>query len=162
MTNTGTCAQAQGHSTSWAAKNRKLQMTGVGCHFLLQGIFPIQGSNPGLPHCRQMLYRLSHQGSHNDHTGLAKYYEYNTEVGKGEINPSILAQKRFLKRITEWEKNKLQSITTRSILCLRYIYTYSAPITMKKKWQIFINPYLPQIIYKNILLMYYLSCDFKL
>ena len=27
---------------------------------ILQGIFPTQGSNPGLPHCRQMLYRLSH------------------------------------------------------------------------------------------------------
>ena len=37
--------------------------TGVGCHFLLQGIFPTQGSNPGLPHCRQMLSRLSQQGS---------------------------------------------------------------------------------------------------
>ena len=36
--------------------------TGVGCHFLLQRIFPTQGSNPGLPHCRQMLYRLCHQG----------------------------------------------------------------------------------------------------
>ena len=36
--------------------------TGVGCHFLLQGIFPTQGSNPGLLHCRQMLYHLSHQG----------------------------------------------------------------------------------------------------
>ena len=35
----------------------------MGCHFLLQGIFPTQGSNPGLPHCRQMLYHLSHQGS---------------------------------------------------------------------------------------------------
>ena len=33
------------------------------CHFLLQGIFPTQGSNPGLPHRRQTLYRLSHQGS---------------------------------------------------------------------------------------------------
>ena len=37
--------------------------TGVGCHFLFQGIFPTQGSNPGLPHCRQTLYHLSHQGS---------------------------------------------------------------------------------------------------
>ena len=37
--------------------------TGVGCHALLQGIFPTQGSNPGLPHCRQILYRLSYQGS---------------------------------------------------------------------------------------------------
>ena len=37
--------------------------TGVDCHFLLQGIFPTKGSNPGLPHCREMLYHLSHQGS---------------------------------------------------------------------------------------------------
>ena len=37
--------------------------TAVGCHFLLQGIFLTQGSNPGLLHCRQMLYHLSHQGS---------------------------------------------------------------------------------------------------
>ena len=36
--------------------------TGVGCHFLLQEIFLIQGLNSGLPHCRQTLYRLSHQG----------------------------------------------------------------------------------------------------
>ena len=35
--------------------------TGVGCHFLFQGIFPTQRSNPGLPHCRQTLYHLSHQ-----------------------------------------------------------------------------------------------------
>ena len=37
--------------------------TGVGCHFLLQRIFPTQGSNSGLPHCRQMLYCLSYQGT---------------------------------------------------------------------------------------------------
>ena len=37
--------------------------TGVGCHFLLQEIFPTQGSNPGLPHSRQTLKPLSHQGS---------------------------------------------------------------------------------------------------
>ena len=37
--------------------------TGAGCHFLLQGIFPTQVSNLGLPLYRQMLYRLSHQGS---------------------------------------------------------------------------------------------------
>ena len=37
--------------------------TGVGCHALLQGNFPTQGSNLGLPHCRQILFHLSHQGS---------------------------------------------------------------------------------------------------
>ena len=40
--------------------------TGVECYFLLQGIFPTPGSNPGLPHCRQTLYCLSHQGSPKD------------------------------------------------------------------------------------------------
>ena len=37
--------------------------SGVGCYFLLQEIFPTQGLNPDLPHCRQALYRLSHQES---------------------------------------------------------------------------------------------------
>ena len=37
--------------------------TGVGCYSLLQGIFPTQGLNPGLLHCRQILYCLSHWGS---------------------------------------------------------------------------------------------------
>ena len=39
------------------------QNTGVGSCSLLQGIFPNQGSNPGLPHCRQIVYQLNHQGS---------------------------------------------------------------------------------------------------
>ena len=39
------------------------QNTGVGSLSLLQGIFPTQGLNPGLPHCRQILHCLSHQGS---------------------------------------------------------------------------------------------------
>ena len=36
---------------------------GVGSSFLLQGIFPTQGLNPGFLHHRQILYHLSHQGS---------------------------------------------------------------------------------------------------
>ena len=40
-----------------------LQNTGVGSLSLLQGIFPTQGLNPGLPHCRQILYQLSHKRS---------------------------------------------------------------------------------------------------
>ena len=37
------------------------QNTGVGSFSLFQGIFPMQGSNPGLPHCRRILYQLSHK-----------------------------------------------------------------------------------------------------
>ena len=39
------------------------QNAGVGSLSLLQGIFPTQGSNPGLPHCRQILNQLSHKGN---------------------------------------------------------------------------------------------------
>ena len=47
-------------STTWEAP---LWTTGVGCHALLQGIFPTQESNPGLLHGRQILFQLSYQGS---------------------------------------------------------------------------------------------------
>ena len=41
----------------------KPKNTGVGSLSLLQGIFPTQGLNPGLPQCSQILYQLSHKGS---------------------------------------------------------------------------------------------------
>ena len=52
--------QPHGLHSQW---NSPGQNTGVGSHSFLQGIFPTQGSNPGLPHCRWILYQLSHQGS---------------------------------------------------------------------------------------------------
>ena len=45
---------------AWDSPGKNARM---GCHFLLQEIFPTQGLNPGPLHCRQMLYHLSHQGS---------------------------------------------------------------------------------------------------
>ena len=39
------------------------QNTGAGSLSLLQGVFPTQGSNPGLPHCRWIIYQLSHRES---------------------------------------------------------------------------------------------------
>ena len=56
-------------SNSWrphglySPRNSLDQNTGVGSLFLLQGIFPTQGSNPSLQYCRQILYQLSHKGS---------------------------------------------------------------------------------------------------
>ena len=47
----------------YSPQNSPGQNTGVGSLSLLQGIFPPQGSNPGLPHCRWILYQLSHRGS---------------------------------------------------------------------------------------------------
>ena len=52
--------QPDGLYSPW---NSPGQNTGVDSLSLLQGIFPTQESNPGLPHCRRILYQLSHQGS---------------------------------------------------------------------------------------------------
>ena len=43
--------------------NSLAQNTGVGSLSLFQGIFPNLGSNPGLPHCGQILYQFSHRDS---------------------------------------------------------------------------------------------------
>ena len=52
--------QPRGLYSPW---NSLSQNNGVGSLSLLQGIFPTQGWNSGLPNCRQILYQLSHQGS---------------------------------------------------------------------------------------------------
>ena len=64
------CSSCESHSvmfTLWDPRDYPVQYspgqnTGIGSCCLLQGIFPAQGSNPGLPHCRRILYHLSHQG----------------------------------------------------------------------------------------------------
>ena len=52
--------QPHGLYSPW---NSPGQNTGVGSLSLLQGISPTQGLNPGFPHCRRILYQLSHKGS---------------------------------------------------------------------------------------------------
>ena len=52
--------QPHGLDSPW---NSPSQNIGVGSLSLLQRIFPTQGSNPGLPHCRQILYQLTHKGN---------------------------------------------------------------------------------------------------
>ena len=63
--------------------------TGVGCHALLQGIFPTQGSNPGLPHCRWILYHLSHQGSSNRAKGLVNPNKNHSSLKKNKSELTI-------------------------------------------------------------------------
>ena len=62
------CLQPHGQ---YSPRNSPGQNTGMGSLSLLQGIFPTQGSNPGLPHCRQILYQLSHKGSPRILEGVA-------------------------------------------------------------------------------------------
>jgi len=57
-------------------RNSPGQNTGVGSCSLLQRIFPTQGLNPGLPHCRWILYELSYQGSPTDTISQPKHKNY--------------------------------------------------------------------------------------
>ena len=50
--------------------------TGVGCHALLQGIFPVQGWNPGLPHCRQIPSLTEPPGKPNQGFGSGRAETY--------------------------------------------------------------------------------------
>ena len=66
--------------------------TGMGCHALLQGIFPAQWLNPGLLHCRQILYHLSHQGSPR----ILKWVAYSFFRGPSqESNQGLLRCRRI-------------------------------------------------------------------
>ena len=71
--------------------------TGVGCHFLLQGFFPAQGSNPGLLHCRQTLCCLSQQGSPKERL---KIPHAAIKTSHGQIN------KYFFKSLKKLQKKK--------------------------------------------------------
>ena len=77
--------------------------TRVDCHFLIQGIFSTQGSNPGLLHCRQILYLLHHEGSPNQ--------LYSNIQNKNKINffYSNIQNKKFLKKTGfHWVSNITQ------------------------------------------------------
>ena len=68
------------------------QNTGVGSLSLLQGIFPTQGSNPGLSHCRWILYQLSYEGSHL----LSKYVPISVFLSTFRWWPPYLSSRELL------------------------------------------------------------------
>ena len=74
------------------------QNTEVGSLTLLQGIFPTQRSNPGLPHCRQILYQLSHKGSPRILEWVA--YPSSGIVPTQELNQGLLYCRQILYQLS--------------------------------------------------------------
>ena len=68
----------------YSPRNFPGQNTGVGSLSLLQAIFPAQESNPGLLHCRWLLYQLSHKGSPEDIK--ERWQEYTEELYKKDLH----------------------------------------------------------------------------
>ena len=72
--------------------------TGVGCHALFQGILPTWGSNSGLPHCRQILYHLSHQRSPRIWERVAYPFSRGSSQSRNRTGVSCIAGRFF----TSW------------------------------------------------------------
>ena len=73
---------------------------GVGCHSLLQRIFPTQGSNPRLPHCTWILYHLSYQRSPHHHLSFQGVSLF-TIISKITITNMIMRKFEILWEITK-------------------------------------------------------------
>ena len=74
------------------------QNTGVGSLSLLQGIFPTQELNPGLPYCRQILYQLSHKGSPRIQEWVAYTFSSGSSRSRNWTGVSCIAGRFF----TNW------------------------------------------------------------
>ena len=90
------------------------QNSGLGSLSILQGIFPTQGSNPGLPHCGQILYQLSHQGRMNgswqmkDKRKDLRQKEPHRWRWRGKNWPGTTGKKQFSPQPGRWSKNQHQ------------------------------------------------------
>ena len=83
-----------------------LQLHGVGSLSLLQGIFPIHGLNLGLPHCRWILYQLSHQGSPRILEWVAYPFSSGSSWPRNRIRVLSIAGRFF----TAWAIREAQGI----------------------------------------------------
>ena len=93
--------------------------TGVGCQALLQRIFPTPGSNPGLPHCRQILYCLNHQGSPMNSVVKQLKQQLTTSCLLPDpqlINPSYKQTCQSVQMATFLQGTKLQTVSLYSWL----------------------------------------------
>ena len=75
------------------------QNTGVGSLSLLQRIFPTQGSNPGLPYCRRILYQLSHKGSPRILEWVAYPFSSRSSRSRNQTGASCITGRFF----TNWD-----------------------------------------------------------
>ena len=97
------------------------QNTGVGSCSLLQGIFPTQGSNPGLPHCRRILYQLSHKGSPRILYWVAYPYSSRSSQHGNQASVSCIAGRFFtnwaIREVLIWKSKELLLINAMNELC---------------------------------------------
>ena len=88
----------------YSPRNSPGQNTGVSSLSLLQGIFPTQGSNPGLLHCRRILYQLSHKGSPGILEWVAYPFSRGSSWPRNQTGVSCIAGGFFTNWAMRWEE----------------------------------------------------------
>ena len=97
--------------------------TGVGSYFLLKGIFPTQGSNSGLLHCRQILYWLSYQEAQGNGNPL-QYF--------GQENPMDRGAWRAAVHVVEKSETRLKRLTRHALTTDYKVAAWSSPCQIAK------------------------------
>ena len=107
----------------YTSLNSPGQNTAVGSLSLFQGIFPIQWLNPGLPHCRRILYQLSHKGSPRILEWVACPFSRQIFQPKNWISISCIAEQFF----TNWAIREAHLLYT--LLLLHQLHLRSSGIS---------------------------------
>ena len=108
------------------------QNTGVGSLSLLQRIFPTQGSNPGVPLCRWILYQLSHKGSPRILEWVSYPFFSRSSWPRNQTGVSCIAGGFF----TNWAIRKAQEVINQIPLTGHFVFVYSknSNIIKNKVW----------------------------
>ena len=134
-------------SSIWGILQARIPLP-LGCHYFFKGIFPTQGSNPGLLHYRQILYHLSHQRSlfyivpyyvyiyKHTHIYIVYLYQIRSDQSLSRVQlfatPWIAARQASLSITNSWSSLRLTSIesvmpSSRLILCCPLLLLPSIP-----------------------------------
>ena len=106
--------------------NSPVQNTGVGSLSLLQGIFPTQGLNPGLLHCRWILYQLSHKGSPRILEWVAYLFSNGSSWPRSWIRVSCIAGGFFI----NWAISESEVAQPCRLFATLWTVTYQAALSM--------------------------------
>ena len=92
--------------------------TRVCCHALLQGIFPTQGSNPGLSNCKKILYHLSHQGSPRTLKWVSYPFSRGSSQPRNQTRVSCIAGRFFYQLSYQRSPKEYTTVSQKFILCM--------------------------------------------
>ena len=117
------------NSVNCSPWNSSGQNTGVGSLSLFQGIFPTQGSNPGLPYSRQILYQLSHKGRPRIQGWVAYPFSSRSSQPKNRTGVSCFAGGFFI----NWAIREVKSGRKPSA---KYAVTLISDFQPSEQWEI--------------------------